>query len=152
VSGNKGKPDKGSPFFALNELKDRMAREAEAAKAKPDAGKKAPSHAVAQQKGRGTTAQPKRSGTVAEHDEDVESFHRMMMGVAPMPTNKPARAGAEPTKNLRANEIQSRAAQEAEEARERLAALAMASTWRASARTRSPRCCESCAAVCCRWT
>lgn len=120
MSAKKDKTDKGSPFFALKELKDRMQKQEEETKAAKAAGKKSPPQQHA--------APPKPSkaaSSAAQHDEDVESFHRMMMGVAPMPTNKPARAGTEPTKNLRANEIKSRAQQEAEEARERLAALAI---------------------------
>ncbi len=112
----KDKADKGSPFFALNELKNRMEKEAAQ---KETAGAKKPASPAP----RGSAA--KKTGTVAAHDEEVESFHRMMMGVAPMPTDKPVRAGAEPTKNLRADEIRGRAGAEAEEARERLAALAM---------------------------
>ena len=112
----KYKVDKGSPFFALKELSDRMEKESVARQAD---GKKKPATPPA------TGNAAKKTGSVAAHDEEVESFHRMMMGVAAMPTDKPARAGAEPTKNLRANEIMSRAHAEAEEARERLASLAM---------------------------
>ncbi len=108
----KDKADKASPFFALKELRDRMATEAPQAKKMPAATP--PKSGAA-----------KRASTVAAHDEEVESFHRMMMGVEPMPTDKPARAGTPPTKNLRANEIKSLAQAEAEEAGERLAALAM---------------------------
>ena len=46
-----------------------------------------------------------------------------MSGMDPLPANKPARAGADATKNQRASEIASRARSDAEEARERLATL-----------------------------
>lgn len=128
MSSKKDKTDKGSPFFALKEIRDRMQKEAEAAKTAPAAKGKPGSHASMggpppPQKG-AARASAAKSGTAAAHEDEVESFHRMMLGTAPMPTDKPARAGTDTQKGQRAAEIAVQARREAEEARDRLSALA----------------------------
>jgi DNA-nicking Smr family endonuclease len=113
----KPKEDKSSPFYALKEMRDRMDAEK---KAGAQTGPKAKGSSPKPSASASAKSKPKQS---AGEDDDAMSFHRLMSGVAPLPTDKPARAGADPTKNQRANEIATRARAEADAARERLANL-----------------------------
>jgi DNA-nicking Smr family endonuclease len=119
----KKKEDKSSPFYALKDMRDRMEAEKKDANAKGDAKAKAGAKAGAKANATGNAST--RAGAKAKPSDDDEamSFHRLMSGVAPLPNDKPGRAGADPTRNQRASEIAARARAEAESARDRLSAL-----------------------------
>jgi DNA-nicking Smr family endonuclease len=112
----KQKEDKSSPFYALKEMRDRMDAEK---KAGAQTGTKTGSKASATAK----LAPKQKARASAGEEDDAMSFHRLMSGVAPLPQDKPGRAGGDPTKNQRANEIAARAKAEADAARDRLASL-----------------------------